>query len=450
MPPRGGGSSAHRTSKRGLNVGAVAGAILDRMAPTDTLRSPGIGTPEGETEPTPWTLRAIYTVIGCSTASISPFVPVILKERGVSPAAIGFALAMAALLTTVVVPAWGHVADAMLGRVRAFRIGLIVAAGAAGGLMLDLPLAAIVAIVVSFTVFASLFLGLTDALAVAELTAPERQYGALRAHASLSYAVALTGIGFLYSWAGYGAAPAVFLVWAALAFLLVGRVRVRTSAASTRGAWKEDSAPSRRLGSIGRAFTVQPRLWIVLAVFAVAFAGMQAALAFIGIRIVELGGRPSDVALSFSVSALTEIPGLVAAGWMGRRLGLRWLFAISLVLYGACITSWGILPSALAINATRLVTGVAFGSLTAARVLLVPRLLPEKLQTTGQVLVVASTTGLGAVLGTMIGGVAYGSVGPTVFFVGAGGVAIAGGVASWFVLAGTVGGRLRVRDRAST
>jgi PPP family 3-phenylpropionic acid transporter len=399
-------------------------------------------------ESTPWTLRAIYVVIGCSTASIAPFVPVILKERGVSPAAIGFALATAALLTTVVVPAWGHVADAMLGRVRAFRIGLIVAAGAAGGLMLNLPLVLIVATVVSFTVFASLFLGLTDALAVAELTAPERQYGALRAHASLSYAIALVGIGFLYSWAGYGAAPAVFLVWAGIAFFLVGRVRGRTSAASTRGAWMVDAEPSRRLGSIGRAFSVQPRLWLVLAVFAVAFAGMQAALAFIGIRIVELGGQPSDVALSFSVSALTEIPGLVAAGWMGRRLGLRWLFAISLVLYGACITSWGILPSALAINATRLVTGVAFGSLTAARVLLVPRLLPEKLQTTGQVLVVASTTGLGAVLGSMVGGVAYGSVGPTAFFLGAGGVAIVGGIASWFVLAGTVGGRLRTRDAA--
>jgi MFS transporter, PPP family, 3-phenylpropionic acid transporter len=418
-------------------------AIADPLLPADSgLQNDGRG------DRTPWTLRAIYTVIGCSTASIAPFVPVILKERGVSPAAIGFALAIAALLTTAVVPAWGHVADAMLGRVRAFRIGLILAAGAAVGLMLSLPLVVIVAIVVSFTIFASLFLGLGDALAVAELTAPERQYGALRAHASLSFAISLVGIGFLYSWAGYGAAPTVFLVWAGIAFFLVGRVRAGTSTASTRVAWKAAAEPSRRLGSIGRAFSVQPRLWIVLAVFAVAFAGMQAALAFIGIRIVELGGQPSDVALSFSVSALTEIPGLVAAGWMGRRLGLRWLFAISLVLYGACITSWGILPSAVAINATRLVTGVAFGSLTAARVLLVPRLLPENLQTTGQVLVVASTTGLGAVLGSMIGGVAYGSVGPTAFFLGAGGVAIVGGIASWFVLAGTVGGRLRTKPAA--
>ena len=230
------------------------------MTPVDLPSAAESGSQRGgDGDRTPWTLRAIYAVIGCSTASIAPFVPVILKERGVSPAAIGFALGLAALLTTIVVPAWGHVADAMLGRVRAFRIGLIVAAAAAAGLMLDLPLAVIAAIVVSFTIFASLFLGLTDALAVAELTAPERQYGALRAHASLSYAVALIGIGFLYSWAGYGAAPAVFLLWAGIAFILVGRVRAKTSAAATRGAWKADAETSRRLGSVGRAFAVQPR-----------------------------------------------------------------------------------------------------------------------------------------------------------------------------------------------
>lgn len=415
-------------------------------------RADSAENPDRRRNSTPWTLRAIYVAVGCSTASITPFVPVILKERGLAPATIGLALALAALLTTVVVPVWGHVADIVLGRALAFRIGLLIAAGSAAGLLLDLPLVAVVAMVVSFTIYASLFLGLSDALAVVELPAPERQYGALRAHASLSYTVALTAVGFLYSWAGYGAAPLVFLVWAGALFLLVGRVRDRTarSARGANGAAPEltDGEPPDRLGSVGRAFAVQPRLWVVLAVFALAFAGMQAGLAFIGIRIVELGGQPSDVALSFALSSLTEIPGLVAAGWIGRRLGLRWLFAISLVLYGACICSWGILPTAIAINATRLVTGVSFGALTAARVLIVPRLLPERLQATGQVLVMASTSGLGAVLGSVLGGVAYGSIGPSAFFAAAGGVAIAGGIASWFVLSGSVGGRLKTRTAA--
>jgi len=403
-------------------------------------------THAGGNASTPWNLRGIYTAVGLSTASIAPFIPVILKGRGLDPATIGVLAALAAVAATLVVPAWGHLADAIVGRARAFQIGLLIAASLAAGLLLDLPLVAVAAMFASFTVFASLFIGLADALAVVDLPAPERQYGALRAHASLSFTVGVVAVGFLYSWAGYGAAPAVFLIWACTLLFLVGRIPDRTAASHLRSSRHEtEGERGGRFGSPGRAFAVQPRLWIVLAIFALAFAGLQGALTFIGIRIVELGGQPSDVAISFGVAALAEIPGLVAAGWLGRRIGLRWLLVASLLLYGLCITTWGILPYAVAINATRAVTGLCNGSLMAARVLMVPRLLPQSLQATGQVLFQAATLGFGTVMGSVIGGVAYSVFGPRFFFLAAGGVAIAGGVAAWFVLAGPVGARLTGR-----
>ena len=403
-------------------------------------------THAGGNASTPWNLRGIYTAVGLSTASIAPFIPVILKGRGLDPATIGVLAALAAVAATLVVPAWGHLADAIVGRARAFQIGLLIAASLAAGLLLDLPLVAVAAMFASFTVFASLFIGLADALAVVDLPAPERQYGALRAHASLSFTVGVVAVGFLYSWAGYGAAPAVFLIWACTLLFLVGRIPDRTAASHLRSSRHEtEGERGGRFGSPGRAFAVQPRLWLVLAIFALAFAGLQGALTFIGIRIVELGGQPSDVAISFGVAALAEIPGLVAAGWLGRRIGLRWLVVASLLLYGLCITTWGILPYAVAINATRAVTGLCNGSLMAARVLMVPRLLPQSLQATGQVLFQAATLGFGTVMGSVIGGVAYSVFGPRFFFLAAGGVAIAGGVAAWFVLAGPVGARLTGR-----
>ena len=403
-------------------------------------------THAGGNASTPWNLRGIYTAVGLSTASIAPFIPVILKGRGLDPATIGVLAALAAVAATLVVPAWGHLADAIVGRARAFQIGLLIAASLAAGLLLDLPLVAVAAMFASFTVFASLFIGLADALAVVDLPAPERQYGAIRAHASLSFTVGVVAVGFLYSWAGYGAAPAVFLIWACTLLFLVGRIPDRTAASHLRSSRHEtEGERGGRFGSPGRAFAVQPRLWLVLAIFALAFAGLQGALTFIGIRIVELGGQPSDVAISFGVAALAEIPGLVAAGWLGRRIGLRWLFVASLLLYGLCITTWGILPYAVAINATRAVTGLCNGSLMAARVLMVPRLLPQSLQATGQVLFQAATLGFGTVMGSVIGGVAYSVFGPRFFFLAAGGVAIAGGVAAWFVLAGPVGARLTGR-----
>jgi PPP family 3-phenylpropionic acid transporter len=398
------------------------------------------------TASTPWMLRAIFVAIGLSTASVAPFVPVILKARGLDPASIGVVAAVGALATTVVVPVWGHLADAALGRRRTFQLGLLIAACTAGALLAQLPIVAAAGLFAGFTVYAGLFLGLGDALAVADLPSPERQYGALRALASLSFTVGVVAVGLLYSWAGYGVAPAVFLVWAGGLLVFVSLVPDHGGNAAARASAKQAGRDRPvRFGSIGRAFAVQPRLWSVLAMFTLAFAGVQAGVTFLGIRIVELGGQPSDVALSFGLSAVTEIPGLVGAGWMGRRFGLRWLFVASLILYGLCIASWGILPSVIAINATRLVTGVSFGSLTAARVLLIPRLLPDTLQATGQVLVQAASVGFGSVMGSVIGGVIYGSVGPTFFFPVASGAAIAGAIAAWFVLAGPVGARLAGR-----
>ena len=399
---------------------------------------------------TPWTLRAIYAALALSTASMAPFVPVILKSHGLNPAAIGVVAALGALSTMIVVPVWGHLADAVVGRTRAFRIGLIIASGVAFGLLAHPPILVVAALLASFTVWSNLFLGLADATAMSELPAPERQYGALRAYASLAFTIGIVTVGFLYSWAGYGAAPAAFLVWMASLLLLVGRMPDRRLEWTVRTpSRKAGGVKPVRFGSPGRAMAVQPRLWVILVVFGLAFAGLQGAGTFVGIRIVELGGKPSDVALSFGVSALFEVPGLMAAGWLGRRIGLRWLFVTSLVLYGLCVASWGILPSALAINATRLVTGLCYGSLLATRVLMVPRLLPRSLQATGQVLFQAATQGFGAVVGSVIGGVIYGSVGPTFSFAAAGCVLIAGGLASWFVLTGPVGGRLAARGSSA-
>ena len=330
----------------------------------------------------------------------------------------------------VVVPVWGHVADVLLGRARAFLIGLLLSVAAAIMLLLPLPSVAIVVSLASFGLFIGLFNSLSDALAVDALSAPEREYGSLRALSSLAFAFGVVAVGFLYNVVGYGAAPVVSLVWSAVMLVLVGWVTDRTHDSAVRllAAHGESDRDPGRLGSVSRAFAVQPRLLGVLAAFTLAWAGVQGGVTFVSIRIVELGGHPSDVALTFGISALFEVPGLIVAGWLARRIGLRALTAASLIGFGLCIATWAFLPSPDAINATRLLTGLCYGAFTAARVLLVARLLPASLQATGQGLVQAATVGIGTVLGTALGGIVYGLAGAPGFFLVAAAAAIVGGV----------------------
>jgi PPP family 3-phenylpropionic acid transporter len=402
-----------------------------------------------------WALRALYLAIGLSTAAVVPFLAVILDGRGVDTLTIGLLSGLASLAAAVFVPAWGHLADVVVGRVAAFRIGIAIGAAAAVILLLDIPLALFAILLATFAIYPVLFLGMGDALAVAALPAPERQYGALRSLASLSFAIGAIVAGLVYDQAGYGAVPAVSLAASGAMFVALGWVpdstrdpAVRSAAAGRphhgpRGSTNEpgDVRPGPRLGSIGRAFRLQPRLWVVLVVLCAAYVGLMGAVIFVGIRIVDLGGQPSDVALTWGIAAFAEIPGLVVAGWLIARLGLRWLLVAALLVSGLCIATWGVLPTPLAINATRPITGFLFGAISAARVVLVARLLPSELQATGQAILQAGTFGLGNALGGLLGGVVYASAGPAAFFAFAGGMVVAGALGSGYALRGPLGAR---------
>ena len=391
----------------------------------------------------PWTLRSLFLAIGIWTAAIAPFSAVILRSRGIDTFTIGLLSGLAALAATVVVPAWGHLADVLVGRAFAFRVGVAISSVAAIALLLPLPQLVIASILAVFSVFPVMFLALADALAVSGLSRPERQYGALRALASLSFAVGVIAAGFVYDRTGYAAVSVVSLVWSGVLFVLLGRAPDRTRDPAVRSLARGHGGDEARgrFGSVSRALAVQPRLWAVLGVLTLAYTGLQGALVFVGIRIVELGGQPSDVALTFGIAAFAEIPGLVMAGWVGRRIGIRWLFVLALVVYGVLIGSWGVLSTPLAIIVTRLVTGLLFGALSSARVVIIARLLPAELQATGQTMAQAASSGLGSGLGAVVGGAVYGLFGPTVFFGLAGGMAIGGGVGAWFVLHGPLGAR---------
>ena len=397
----------------------------------------------------PWTLRLLFLASGAWVASVAPFVVVILRSRGLDTVTIGLLSGLSALAAAVIVPAWGHLADVLVGRAYAFRLGLGVAIGAALLFMLPIPLPVFVLGMALFSVLPILLLSLGDALAINALPAPERQYGPLRALASLSFAIGVIVAGFVYDAAGYDAVPFVALVWSVTLLILVKWVPDRTRDPRIRAmAGREggDSAAGR-FGSISRVLSVQPRFLAVLAVFTLAYTGLQGSSVFLPIRIVELGGKPSDVALTYGIASFAEMLGLMLVGWVGPRIGIRWLVVLTLAAYGLCIVSWGVLATPLAINATRVATGIGFGALAGARVLIVARLLPEPLQATGQAMGQSATSALGSAFGGLIAGVVYGGLGATAFFAFAGLLAVAGALGAWLVLDGEVGAPVRANEQ---
>ena len=385
-------------------------------------------------------LRALYLVSGLALGLIFPFIAVLLQTRGFDATSIGLVTAIAGVALTVAVPVWGHLGDVTLGRARAYQLAAIAAGLVMLGFSVELPSVILAAIVVGFFVFESAFAPLGDALAVGLLADPGRQYGRIRMLMSLSFAVAAIGAGYAYNEIGYGMVP---LLWAAgagaTALVLVPLARIRQ---------RREVRRAGRGGSIGVALSAQPRLRGILASVALVYLGIAAGGTFLPLRLVALGGQPSDVALAAGLGALMEVPGMLVATWAARRIGLRALFSISAVAYSACILSWAVLETPPAIITTRLICGFAFAGLWIACVLTIGVLLPRPLQASGQALYQTVAAGIAGVLGNMIGGVIYSQIAGGLFAV-VGVIGLLGAVLAWITLPGRAESRAGLAARST-
>lgn len=357
-------------------------------------------------------LRAVFLLNGAALGVFYPFIAVILDGLGASPEQIGLVTASTSAAFALAVPLWGHVADVILGRRRALALSAV---GAAVFVLLagaPVPLVLVSLGLVGFSLFESAWGPLGDALAVNAIATHGGEYGRIRLLSSVGFGVVVTAAGFVYNQTGYGPS---FVLCALLAGLLaLAALRAPDIARADLGA--VGGGRTSRGGSFVVALRIQPRLLPVLLSLLLVHIGVIAGFTYLPLRILELGGGPSDVALLAGVSAFAEIPAMLVVGSIAARIGIRGLVAGSMFLYVACFASWIVLDSPLLIIATRVVTGFAFAGLWVGSVLTMSVLLPPRLQATGQGLYQLTGFGLAAIIANVGGGILFGAFGSAIVF----------------------------------
>jgi PPP family 3-phenylpropionic acid transporter len=382
-------------------------------------------------------LRLLFLLGGAILGVFYPFVSAILDARGFSPSEIGLTTALAAVAFTLAVPVWGHLADVVVGRITALRAGVIGASIAVLGLLLGVPPLVVALLIVAFSAFESSLAPLADALAVNALAGAPRAYARVRLLSSLGFASASILAGWLYNDTGYGPASLLFAV-AAIGIVVVTRWvpdvgRFRLPPPDAPGPALPSASSRRRFGSgsFGLALRTQPRLRGLLLGLGLVHVGMLAGFTFLALRILDLGGRPSDVALSAGISAFAEIPAMALVPRLAARTSMRSLLVGGLLLYGLTMACWAFLADPGLIVASRLVSGVAFAGISIGAVMTIAALLPAELQATGQGLYQTVGFGVAAIVANALGGVVYGSGGAMPLFLGCAVLAAIGAFVTW-------------------
>jgi PPP family 3-phenylpropionic acid transporter len=390
----------------------------------------------------------LYFMVGIMQACYLPFTSIVFRDRGVSFEAIGLVGAINSILALAAAPIWGHLGDATLGRVAAFRLAIFAAAigvfAFAAGPVAGIPGSMLAAFAGAGIV------PLLDAIGMERLAEVKGNWGTLRAVTSASFAVSSLVSGVLVV---AGGAILVGPLYAAGALIiLLGTLGLRVTHQRHQAASEAELEAERsemaggnaeiavagdwrdRFGTVSLAFAQSPKLLSFLLLSLLVNIGAGIFYSFGLLRIQEVGGNAAMVTLAATISAAVEIPFFLIGGAVALRFGMRAVYSVGLIALGLCSFGYAFDLSPLTLGIVRALCGVGFACTLLGSVLTVRAIVPLQLQATGQALFQAVSFGLSLAVSSIVGGVIYGELGAFPLFVLGGAILIGSVPFAWRIL----------------
>lgn len=369
-------------------------------------------------------VRALFCLLGVAESALVPFLPLLLRDRGLDPQALGAVLALMSAAAFAAGPVWGFLADRVLGYERTLELSLAATVVASLAFAATHSVAAVAIAGGLLWAVRSPIMAMADSMALVRL-GPERRdaYGSVRLWLSAGFAVGAIAFGGLLEVGGLRIAAPLYaglcaVNASAFAFALRSR-RLRPPEA--------EGGPTRPLASL----TALPALALFLLALLLANAAYNATYNFVAVRIAALGGGAVFVGLAAGLQASAEVPSMAWTRRLARRLRPGSVFAAGAAIYVLVYATWALVADPAALAVLRLVSGVGFGLTYVGSVLVVDELVPAALRATGQAASKAVAFGLAPVVGSLGGGLVYGYFGPAPFFLAAAGVTAAAAVVTY-------------------
>lgn len=358
-------------------------------------------------------LNGAYVLAGFADATLLPFIPLYLLQRGMSAAAIGVVLAVSALAAVAGGLCWAYLADRRL-RPEGLVVLATVAAAAVALFMDPLRGATVGGVVVVALTIARSPLSLLDPITLRKLRVTSRtDYARIRLRMSAGWAVGVIASGALYQVFGLWLVP---FVYAPLS-LIFGAWVARTIRTDPDPRSDGAAAPMQR--SRLRLVAVPAAMAWFLAGCLFLGVSLAATQNFLVLQISDLGGGALLVGAAAAFQALTEIPTMGYTHVLTRYFAHRVLFAAGCAIYFVIFIAWAFTSSPLVAALLKLAVGVAFALTYVAGVVIVNDLTPSRLRATGQALFKSVLFGVAPIAGALGGGIVYGTLGPRVMFLAA-------------------------------
>ncbi|HMV18244.1 MAG TPA: MFS transporter [Zoogloea sp.] len=347
-----------------------------------------------------WRLSGYYFFYFAFVGAFSPYFSLYLQSIGRSAAQIALLMSLLSVMRLVAPNLWGWLADRLGARVPIVRLSAVLSlAGFAGFLMTESPVGLFASMAV-LAFFWSAALPLVEALTFSHLGAHASRYGSIRVWGSVGFILAVLGLGYVLD-----GAPIRTLLWITLG--LLGGILVY-AAVLPEGAAPAHSMNPASLGEVLRRREVRA---LLTACFFMS-AAHGALYVFYSVHLVQLGHHKTLVGWMWTLGVVAEIAVFMAMPQILRRYSLRGilLFSFAVAVVRFLLIGWGANSLAVLILA-QIGHGATFGAYHAAGVAAINRWFGPQLQARGQALYGSVSFGAGGMVGGVVSGYTWDSIG---------------------------------------
>jgi len=348
-------------------------------------------------------IQALYWMIFCPVFSYSS---VYLLSRDFTNQQIGLVLAINSILAVILQPTLGAVADrakhiplkAFISGLSMIALVMLVAVSFVGGAWWKLALIYIVVLALLQTVQP-----LINSMVFQFINAGANiNFGPTRAGGSIAFAVLSTFMGVwlvkhpvsTLPWIGVG----LYLLLILLT-LFFPRVEAFGKPLEKPLTLDSTSQPGTDKGFLTR----YGRFLIFVIATALIFIFHNIINAYTAQILKSVGGTASDLGLTLTLTALSEVPALVGFGFLSRRFKVRTLLIASAVFYVIRSFLFLAATSVWMIDLAMVIQGVSFAVYLPASVYYVDHLMNGSDKVKGQTFATSAMT-LGGIFGSLVGG----------------------------------------------
>ena len=337
-----------------------------------------------------------------SMALYSPFISAFFTSRGMTPGQIGILMSVSPLCALLIQPFWARLSDRTGKRRLVIQILCVGCAIAILNYVRAKTFAAILFSIICYAFFYSAMLPLTDALVVQSAKESGVRFSMIRLCGTLSYAAIVFPVGFLI----HGSYNILFYLTSAsfvvTFFLYFGFRGTDQEPIKTRGTGQKLWDKDKKMRRGEPLFHTKLIICVLLSAFILMLC-MNYNFSFMGVLLLQKGYAPSILGVLNCISALSEVPILLVSDKLMKRFSsMQLLFlAMGSVVLRLLLTSTGIIPLVMLGQATQ-----GFGYMVSYMVCVtfIAENVDENRISEGQSMLTLVQNGLGAILGSLLGG----------------------------------------------